>query len=182
MTRFTIRDILLNSGSHGAQEYRLFPPVCALDVEGYGQPSVRIASEAGTLSFIRRVHLWLKLVFGLCGQGCAVTSRPGSHLTMARQKRRAFSHRAKRRANARKAPAHDLEMLMSFVPSARGGLTLNQYRERLGRISVLGRAQIYHRFLTHRVSRSRILRLRARLRSSMGAGCPALCSAPLSPD
>ena len=160
MTHFAIRHILQNSGSHGAQEYCLFPPLYSLELEGYGQPSIRRTCETGALSFLMRVRLWLKLVFGLTERSCGVMSRPDTAYRMTRRKRRAFSHCAKRRENARKAPAHDLEMLMSFVPGARDGLTLNQYRELLGRISVLGRAQIYHWFFTYRVGRYRILRIR----------------------
>jgi len=73
-------------------------------------------------------------------------------------------------------------MLMSFAPGCRRGLTLNQYRERLTRISVLGRAKIYRQFMTHRTRLYRIVRVRITLRSSMNIGCKALCRAPLWPD
>ena len=138
--------------------------------------------ERGVSSLLARVGLWLRLIFGLGAPRCESVSMPQDDYSASRQKRRAFAHRVKRRASARKAPAHDLEMLMPFVPSARRGLTLNQYRERFTRISVLGRAAIYHNFVRRRMRRQRIVRMRMTLRGSMGLGSGALCAAPLWPD
>ena len=139
--------------------------------------------ECGSSSFLARIGLWLRLIFGLGAPRCESMSLPQEDYTASRSKRRAFAHRVRRRASARKAPAHDLEMLMAFVPGARGGLTLNQYRERFTRISVLGRAVIYHTFLTRRIRRRlRLVRTRLTLRGAMGLGQKALCSAPLWPD
>lgn len=138
--------------------------------------------ERGASSLMARVGLWLRLLFGLSAPRCEGASLPQEDYALNRQKRRAFAHRAKRRAYARKAPAHDLEMLMAFAPGARRGLTLNQYRERFTRISVLGRIGIYHHFVRHRIGRQRIVRARMTLRGSMGVGRGASCSAPLWPD
>ena len=138
--------------------------------------------ECGAYGLVARVRLWLRLIFGFGLPRCESVSLPRDDNSASRSKRRAFAHRARRRASARKAPAHDLEMLMAFVPGARRGLTLNQYRERFARISVLGRAAIYHNFVKRRIRRQRIVRMRMTLRGSMGVGSGALCAAPLWPD
>jgi len=138
--------------------------------------------EDGTSGFLARIGLWLRLIFGLGAPRCESVSLPQEDYAASRRKRRAFAHRAKRRASARKAPAHDLEMLMAFVPGARRGLTLGQFRERFTRISVLGRVGIYHHFMRFRVRRQRIVRARMILRGSMGLGRGGVCAAPLWPD
>ena len=138
--------------------------------------------ECGAYGLVARVRLWLRLIFGFGLPRCESVSLPRDDNSASRSKRRAFAHRARRRASARKAPAHDLEMLMAFVPGARRGLTLNQYRERFARISVLGRAAIYHNFVKRRIRRQRIVRMRMTLPGSMGAGRGGLCAAPLWPD
>jgi len=138
--------------------------------------------ERGTDGFLARIGLWLRLIFGLGAPRCESVSLPQEDYAMTRHRRRAFAHRAKRRASARKAPAHDLEMLMGFVPGARRGLTLNQYRERFTRISVLGRAGIYYNFLMHRLRRQRSVRVWQTLRQPIDSGRCVSCSAPLWPD
>ena len=142
------------------------------------QPSV----ERERFGFLARISFWLRLIFGLGAPRCESVSLPQEDYAPSRGKRRAFAHRAKRRASARKAPAHDLEMLMGFVPGARRGLTLNQYRERFTRISVLGRAVIYRQFLRYRVKRQWIVRVRLKLCGAMGLGRGAACAAPLWPN
>ena len=96
---------------------------------------------------------------------------------------RAAKHRYARRASGRKHPAYDLEMLMPLVPDrARKGLRLNQYRERLTRISVLSRLQIYRPLGAYRKS------LRLKLLRGLGVvnnvarSYEGHCAAPLKPD
>jgi hypothetical protein len=76
-----------------------------------------------------------------------------------------------------------LEILMRFAPDRKGrGLTLNQYRARFTRLSVLGWSQIYH--LVFRRVKLRIFAVQKR-RALFATSWPlgfTHCAAPLSPD
>ena len=63
MTRSAARHILLNSGSHGAQEYRLFPRFYAFELEGYDELQSGSVAQDGLLGFLARLRLWLRLLF-----------------------------------------------------------------------------------------------------------------------
>ena len=154
----------------------------ALTIGVWESPRETVHSGEAVLGFLARLGLWLRLIFGRGAPACKTIDLPEEDLAVNRAKRRAFVHRAKRRSSARKVPAHDLEMLMRFVPGARRGLTLNQYRERLTRISVLGRTQIYIRALSCCVCCLRQFMAHLDVPTRIALQCGALCAAPLWPD
>ena len=139
-----------------------------------------VKTEA-VLGVLARIGLWLRLFF--CGGDVTVTAplaRPEAEPS--RRQSRSYARRIRRRGSMRKLPAHDLEMLMRFVPDAKGrGLTLNQYRERLTRLSGLGRASIYSYHFRRIYKLAKALRVKAAARKFMVRE-GGLCAAPLKPD
>jgi len=155
----------------------------ALTVGVWTSPRLKSNTPEATLGFLARLGLWLRLVLGLGSEAYEIVATPEPTYTPSRHQLRAYAHRLKRRETARKLPAHDLEMLMRFVPGCWRGLTLNQYRERLTRMSVMGRIQVYSRLFYRRrpiYNRNRqsldIINLGAKLCRT------SLCQAPLWPD
>ncbi len=147
----------------------------ALTVGVWTSPCREAESSEGALSLLARFGIWLRLIFGLHTERYIIKAESEPDYNPTRHQKRAETHRRKRHLSGRKHPAHDLEMLMCFAPGSRGGLTLNQYRERFTRISVMGRTQIYGGFFA-RLSRLR----RAAMHAVLGIG--PLCQAPLRPD
>ena len=150
----------------------------ALTVGVWTSPQRSGHSLDPALGFLVRLGLWFRLIFGIESASSEICAYSEPDFPTSRHQRRADRHRAKCRASARKHPAHDLEMIMRFVPDASGrGLTLNQYRERFTRISVMGRALIYCGFF----SQLKWLR-RYRTSSAVIQNPSASCQAPLRPD
>jgi len=149
----------------------------ALTVGVWTSPRREVETSASALGLLARFGIWLRLIFGLSSERYDIIAQAEPDFTPSRHQLRAAAHRQKRHKSGRKYPAHDLEMLMGFVPGSRRGLHLNQYRERFTRLSVLGRAVIYSGFF-------RLLKwLRPHRRShAVIQNALALCQAPLRPD
>ncbi len=177
----TLTHLLLCTVSHGALDWSLMVGVEHAQAPLPQTPSPQ--EPVAALGLLARLRIWLRLIFG----GGDVQAEPAPHqrdrAALSRHQRRTQSHRQKRHVHARKPPAHDLEILMRFAPDRHGrGLTLNQYRARFTRLSVLGWIQIYH--LAFRRVKLRIFALQRR-RAFFAVSWPhgfAHCAAPLSPD
>ena len=155
----------------------LYVSGAALTVGGWTSPRHMCESPEAALSLLARFGIWLSLIFGLSSKRYSLRAVAEPDYTLSRHQLRAAAHRRKRHVSGRKRPAHDLEMLMGFVPGCRLGLTLNQYRERFTRLSVLGRVRVYAGFFR----RLKWLRLH-RVCCAVIQNKLALCQAPLRPD
>jgi len=164
----TLTSILLSFVSHEVVDRVCAPKIFAVQLdEGYGTCCEQ--THNAPLSFLAWMQMWLRLVLGL---EMATESSRGFVGTYAVP---TISYRQIEPESLNKPAAHNLEALMRFAPDEVGqGLTLNQYRERFTRLSVLGRVQLY-RILMCQMLRGRVLRV-------MGFGRPAFCQAPLRPD
>ena len=168
--------ILLRSVSHGALEWSL-----SLGTERAQKPSSQQAVAA--LGLLARLRIWLRLIFGGGTARVVPVPHEGDRTELSRHQRRTQSHRQKRHISARKHPAHDLETLMRFAPDSQAhGLTLNQYRARFTRLSVMGWVQIYHLAFRHIRLRIFALQKRQALFATSWSGGFTHCAAPLSPD
>ena len=171
MTRLPLRQFFLQNASLGAQAYYLSPWMvavqCASDYaqscEGHDVYGVSLP-QMGLLGWI---EMWLRLALGLQPierQACSDDARYSATR---------ISHKQVRPNAVRKPAAQNLAALMRFAPDSNGaGLTLNQYRERFTRLSVLGRVRIYHALSPF--GRRRVASLRNVL--------DRMCHAPLRPD
>ena len=175
-----LKFILMTASSHGAIDFVTSPRIFAFRIEaGYGgtaeQGRLVIAPSLNApLTIVAWMQMWLRLVLGL------ETGATRAHGTIAATP---VSYRQVEPAQLNKAPAHNLEALMCLAPDGAGqGLTLNQYRERFTRLSVLGRVQIYRVLtLSCRKGRGGVLR-GANIIVVMRLAMAAICHAPLRPD
>ena len=170
-----LKPLLLNTISHGALDYVYAPKMFALRLTaGYGEHLELEPSLKAPLNFLAWVQMWLRLVLGLETEAELSRSLVGTYAVPA------ISYRQVELEQLNKPPAHNLEVLMRFAPDGAGqGLTLNQYRERFTRLSVLGRVKIYKALMGRTIMwQSRILRALGMINAVM----PALCQAPLRPD
>ena len=167
-----LKSLLLDTISHGALDYAVAPKVFAVRIAvGYGQGLTLAPSLNAPLSFLAWVQMWLRLILGLEAKAKSSRASVGTYAVPA------ISYRQVETENSGKPPAHNLEALMRFAPDAVGqGLTLNQYRERFTRLSVLGRVQIYKALM------KRAVPWRGHIASGLNNAMPVLCHAPLRPD
>ncbi len=171
-----LKSLLLNTISHGAVDYVCAPKMFTVRVtaaygDGAAQGHGALApSLTAPMSFLAWVQMWLRLILGLEERAGLSRDSAGRYAVPL------ISYREVEPHTLHKPAANNLEALMRFAPDSRGaGLTVNQYRERFTRLSVLGRVLIY-RFLA-------LLRLCApRAVPAMGFGRSAFCQAPLRPD
>jgi len=154
----------------------------ALTVGVWTSPCREAESSDSALSLLARFGIWLRLIFGLHSERYDIKAAPEPDYNPSRHQKRAETHRRKRHISGRKHPAHDLEMLMCFAPGSRRGLTLNQYRERFTRISVMGRTQIYARLFMRRLGN--FIRARCSLihAEALSGSQSSICQDPLRPD
>lgn len=177
--RRPLRLLLQNTISHGALDFAGYPVMFRLGIDAAYKASCEAVPMGGDkpLSFLARVQMWLLLALGLE----SVPDNTRSDFIKFNVPR--IHHKQVNLKNLRKSPAHNLEALMRFAPDAAGrGLTLNQYRERFTRLSVIGRARIYSYFMSYCMGRKSRIRRRLRLRRAIGFGRDVRCGAPLSPD
>ena len=174
-----LKPLLLNASSHGAIDYFCTPKIFALQIaadyiasaeQGYLPiaPSLKLP-----LTLLAWMQMWLRLVLGL-----EVGSTRGQGTIAATP----ISYRQVEPETLDKPAAHNLEALMRFAPDVAGrGLTLNQYRERFTRLSVLGRIRIYGGlFMT--LGRRRRRRRFVRGSAAKPNNRLRYCHAPLRPD
>ena len=171
--RQPLRLLLPNTVSHAVLDYVGHPFLFEVELDTRYAASIDLAPMGANqaLSFLARVHLWIRLALGL------ETVTENEHRDFTKFKARRIHHKQVNLQAIKRAPAFNLAALMRFAPDAAGlGLTLNQYRERFTRLSILGRVAIYWQFLR------RSVRHRRWLRDWMGLGRGAICAAILSPD
>ena len=170
--RQALRVLLPNTVSHAVMDYAGHPFLFEVELDTGYAASIDFAPMGAnqTLSFLARVHLWIRLALGL------ETVTENAHRDFTKFKARRIHHKQVDLKAIKRAPAYNLAALMRFAPDAAGeGLTLNQYRERFTRLSVLGRVAIYWQFLRRFTRRRRWVHAR-------GLGRGTLCGAILSPD
>ena len=172
-----LRVLLPNTVSHAAMDFVGHPFIFSFGL-GREYQDYREAAwqQAKPLSFLAWVNLWIRLALGLEVEAHSLRAdfikfdvpriRPRQVKTI----------------DARRHAAQNLEALMRFVPGAGRGLTLNQYRERFTRLSVLGRVQIYAAALRGRFSLRRNVKSRLDVFGAIGFGRAAICAAPIWPD
>jgi hypothetical protein len=193
----TFKSVFLNTSSHGAVDFFFSPKILAVQIEA---DYFRRGQEAGfalappplkapfnaPMSFLAWVQMWLRLVLGIDAR-----ERPCRRVKGRFDVPKILPQEAQAK-RLRRPAAHNLEALMRFAPDRAGqGLTLNQYRERFSRLSVLGRVRLYRvlaRVGLTKASLAKRLNLRAlglslfRFQSPKGLGLMANCQARLHPD
>ena len=175
--RQPLRVLLPNTVSHGAMDFVGHPFMFRFGLEQeYQNYSEADWAESKPLSFLAWVNLWIRLALGL------EIEANGTRPDFIKFDVPRIRPRQVKAATVLRAPARNLEALMRFVPGARRGLTLNQYRERLTRISALGRFQIYHWLSRRPGYKRRSSRSCLSSRSGLGKGLAALCLAAPWPD
>jgi len=175
MTRLPLRQFFLQNASLGAQSYYLSPWMvavqCASDYVQSCEGNDLYGASLPQMGVLGWIQMWLRMALGLQPierQACSDDARYNATR---------ISHKQVRSNAVRKPAAQNLAALMRFAPDAHGaGLTLNQYRERFTRLSVLGRVRIYHALAVYRRrgGKRRGLRLRGVLTPH--------CNAILWPD
>ena len=175
-----LKSLLLHSISHGALDYTCTPKIFAVRIAadyGAGLVEEHLALAPylkGPLSFLAWVQMWLRLVLGLEERAEPSCYAVGTYAVPA------ISYPQVEPGQLNKPAAHNLEALMRFAPDGAGqGLTLNQYRERFTRLSVMGRVQIY------KAMAGQALFWRGCMLDTLGAMSlvgTTLCHAPLRPD
>ena len=178
-----LKSLLLTTVSHGVLDFVCAPKMFALRIAAnYGarvsEGHLALSSSLKTpLSFLAWVQMWLRLVLGLKGRENPSAIAVGTYAVSV------ISYRQVDPSRLTKHTAHNLEALMRFVLDDLGqGLTLNQYRERFTRLSVMGRVQIYRALARIYLSwRGCILALCATLGAMNSVGS-ILFQAPLRPD
>jgi hypothetical protein len=175
--RQPLRVLLPNTVSHAVMDFAGHPFMFSFGLDGaYQDYSEADWAGAKPLSFLAWVNLWIRLALGL------EIEADGPRAEFVKFDVPRIRPRQVKAAAVRRPPARNLEALMRFVPGARRGLTLNQYRERLTRISVLGRFQIYHWLSRRRGYKRRSARTCLSSRGGLGKGLTALCLAAPWPD
>ena len=177
MTRpaFTLKALFYHRVSIGALTMSCQPMIFAAQIDARYMGACETYHSNAPLSFLAWVQMWLRLALGL-ELGSTGAGRGFTNYNVPR-----ISPRQVRVKNIRRAPAYNLEALMHFAPDCAGnGLTLNQYRERFTRLSVLGRLQIYRGIFK---ALGVILRS-CGYQSDVKAAAQkrAICDAPLKPD
>jgi hypothetical protein len=170
--RQALRVLLPNTVSHAVMDYAGHPFLFEIELDARYAASIDPAPMGANqaLSFLARVHLWIRLALGL------ETVSENPHRDFTKFKARRIHHKQVDLKAIKRAPAFNLAGLMRFAPDAAGlGLTLNQYRERFTRLSVLGRVAIYWQFLRRSMRRRRLVHA---IRLERGA----MCGAILRPD
>ena len=154
----------------------------ALTVGVWTSPCRDAEISEAALSLLARFGIWLRLIFGLHSERYIIKAVVEPDYNSTRHQIRTEAHRRKRNITGRKHPAYDLEMLMHFAPGCRPGLTLNQYRDRFTRLSILGRVQIYSGFFKRLTRQLDHVLCRTAAQGGLYIGRNALCQAPLHPD
>ena len=175
--RQPLRVLLPNTVSHAVMDFVGHPFMFRFGLDGAYQDCREGSwAESKPLRFLAWVNLWIRLALGL------EIEADGPRAEFVKFDVPRIRPRQVKAAAVRRPPARNLEALMRFVPGARRSLTLNQYRERLTRISVLGRFQIYHWLSRRRGYKHRSARSCLSSRGGPGKGLAALCLAAPWPD
>lgn len=160
MTRpvLTVTSLLKSTISPVALDFTSAPKVFAVQLDTHygdsreGSPLGLAPSLKTPLSFLAWVQLWLRLVLGLETAAESLCEKVGAYAVPV------ISYQQVQPEALNKPAAHNLEALMRFAPDGAGwGLTLNQYRERFTRLSVVGRVKLYRALATSIFRRGHLL-------------------------
>jgi len=176
--RPSLTSLFYGSVSDEAMEAVVEPKLFAVRIaQSYLQQGEALDMLGARRGFLAWVQMWLHLLLGMEPETAPTANSPAPYPAAL------LHYRVADYVTHRRAPAHNLTALMRFAPDAAGrGLTLNQYRERFTRLSVIGWMKIYAQFFRRRLGSARRVRCGQTHAAALRGSRDSLCHAPIHPD